>query len=95
MTIQSVRPAGGGGFIGVEANNQVLRGSFAEFHTEPESRGFRIPACPTGNPSSTCTLQTARAYCQGKGWNGAVHAESETVGRRQFLADVLCENNRG
>lgn len=47
MKVQSIRPVGSS-FIGVEANNQILRGRYGEFHTQPEARGFRIPSCPTG-----------------------------------------------
>lgn len=94
MTVQSVRPAGGG-FIGVEADNEVLRGRYSEFHTQPEARGYRIPACPSGQPTSTCTRQTADAYCRSRGWDVSTSSESETVNRRGFLADVLCSNNRG
>ncbi|MFA6218325.1 MAG: beta/gamma crystallin-related protein [Erythrobacter sp.] len=94
MTVLSIRPLGGG-FIGVEADNKVLRGSYAEFHTQPASRGYRIPACPTGYASSSCTKRTADAYCRSIGWSHAGSAESEKVGLRYFLTDVLCENNRG
>jgi len=94
MTFQSIRPTGGS-LIGVEAKNQVLRGKFAEFHTQPDSRGYRIPACPTGRPSSSCTKRTADAYCRTSGWAHSVSSESETIGRRQYLADVLCENSKG
>lgn len=94
MTVQSIRPAGGS-LIGVEADNQVLRGRYTEFHTQPESRGYRIPACPVGRPTSSCTKRTADAYCRTIGWSRAANAESETVGRRGYLADVLCENNKG
>lgn len=94
MTIQSIRPTGGG-LIGVEADNKILRGRYTEFHTQPESRGYRIPACPVGRPTSSCTKRTADAYCRSVGWTRSANAESETVGRRGYLADVLCENNKG
>lgn len=94
MTVQSIRRTGGG-LIGVEADNKILRGKFAEFHTQPESRGYRIPACPVGRPTSSCTKRTADAYCRTVGWAHSASSESETVGRRGYLADVLCENNKG
>ena len=94
MTVQSIRPAGGG-LIGVEADNKILRGRFAEFHTQPESRGYRIPACPSGRPTSSCTKRTADAYCRTVGWARSASSESEMIGRRGYLADVLCENNKG
>ena len=94
MTVQSIRPSGGG-LIGVEADNKILRGRFAEFHTQPESRGYRIPACPSGRPTSSCTKRTADAYCRTVGWARSASSESEMIGRRGYLADVLCENNKG
>lgn len=96
MTVQSMRPLrDGGSFIGVEAHNQVLRGKYSEFHTEPDARGYRIPACPTGTPSSTCTARTADNYCRARGWSHATRSHGDMVGRRTFLADVVCENNKG
>lgn len=94
MTVQSIRPTGGG-LIGVEADNRILRGKYAEFHTQPESRGYRIPACPAGRLTSSCIRRTADAYCRTVGWSHSASSKSETVGRRSYLADVLCENNKG
>lgn len=92
LTIQSMRPIGqsGGSFIGVEARDQVTTGQFAEFHTQPASRGYRIPACPLGRVSANCAARTADNYCRGIGWNGSAREHMETVGRVVFLADVLC-----
>jgi hypothetical protein len=92
MTVQSMRPAGqsGGSFIGVEARDQVVTGSFAEFHTEPQTRGYRIPACPVGRPTANCAARTADNYCRAIGWNGSAREHLQTVGRVVFLADVLC-----
>jgi hypothetical protein len=92
MTIQSMRPVGqsGGSFIGVEARNQVLTSFFAEFHTEPQARGYRIPACPLGRVSANCAARTADNYCRSVGWNGSAREHMQTVGRVVFLADVLC-----
>ena len=92
MTIQSMRPVGqsGGSFIGVEARNQVLSSGFAEFHTEPQARGYRIPACPLGRVTANCAARTADNYCRSVGWNGSAREHMQTVGRVTFLADVLC-----
>lgn len=94
LTIQSMRLAGpgsgGGSFIGVEARDQVTTGTFAEFHTEPAARGYRIPACPVGRMTSTCAARTADNYCRTIGWNGSAREHMQTVGRVVFLADVLC-----
>lgn len=92
MTVQSMRPIGqsGGSFIGVEARDQVTTGQFAEFHTEPASRGYRIPACPLGRVTANCAARTADNYCRTIGWNGSAREHMQTVGRVVFLADVLC-----
>lgn len=93
LTIQSMRPAtpgSGGSFIGVEARDQVTTGAFAEFHTEPAARGYRIPACPVGRVTANCAARTADNYCRAMGWNGSAREHMQTVGRVVFLADVLC-----
>lgn len=92
LTIQSMRPSapGGGSFIGVEARDQVTTGMFAEFHTEPAARGYRIPACPQGRATASCAARTADNYCRTIGWNGSAREHMLTVGRVVFLADVLC-----
>ena len=91
-TVQSIRPAGqgGGSFIGVEARDRVTTGAFAEFHTEPAARGYRIPACPVGRATASCAARTADSYCRTIGWNGSAREHLQTVGRVVFLADVLC-----
>lgn len=96
MTVQSIRlvsGSGGGSFIGVEARNQVTRGASTEFHTQPESRGYRIPACPTGRPTNSCLKRTADNYCRTQGWRGSAHRTNQIIGQRAFLADVLCTNS--
>jgi hypothetical protein len=92
LTIQSMRPSvpSGGSFIGVEARDQVTTGTFAEFHTEPAARGYRIPACPVGRVTANCAARTAENYCRTIGWNGSAREHMQTVGRVVFLADVLC-----
>lgn len=93
LTIQSMRPSapgGGGSLIGVEARDQVTTGTFAEFHTEPAARGYRIPACPLGRVTANCAARTADNYCRTIGWNGSAREHMQTVGRMVFLADVLC-----
>ncbi len=96
LTVQSMRPvrseadSGSGSGFGVEANDQVLRGRFAEFHTQPAARGFRIPACPQGQATARCAATTADNYCRSMNWTEASSEHLETVGRGVFLADVLC-----
>lgn len=91
VTIQSIRPeTGSGSGYGAEAYDQTTRGLFAEFHTQPAVRGFRIPSCPTGQTTAKCAATTADNYCRSIGWNGSAREHQETVGRGVFLADVLC-----
>lgn len=91
VTVQSMRPdVGSGSGFGVEARDQVTRGVFAEFHTQPGVRGFRIPSCPSGQSTANCAATTADNYCRSIGWNGSAREFQETVGRGVFLADVLC-----
>src|SRR3546814_219463 len=52
ITIQSMRPVGGsGGDPHPPANDQSVRGNFAEFHTQPTTRGVRVLAC-TGSATA-------------------------------------------
>lgn len=103
LSIQSMRPVrsggqpgnGGGSGTGAEANDQVLSGRFAEFHTQPASRGYRIPACPQGQATARCTAQTADNFCRSINWTAASSQNAETVGRGVFLADVLCVRSSG
>lgn len=94
MSVQSIRligsAGGGGGFIGVEAKNQVTRGAYSEYHTQPEVRGYRIPACSIGRLTASCAKRTADNYCRTRGWNGSAYRAQQPVGQRVFLADVLC-----
>ena len=95
MTIQSIRPVGGGGGGGgwnpnPPANDQVARGNFAEFHTQPARGNTRILACEYGSGTANCAAQTADNYCRSIGWNGSAREHMETVSGRVYLADVLC-----
>lgn len=97
MMVQSIRlvsaTGGESSFIGVEAGNQVTRGAFSEFHTQPESRGYRIPACPTGRTTGSCLSRTADSYCRTEGYRSSTYRMSQSVGQRTYLADVLCTNS--
>ena len=94
MTVQSIRPVGGGGGGGWNpnppANDQSTRGSFAEFHTQPSSNGYRVPACSSGSATAACAARSADTWCRSIGWNGSAREHMETVNRREYLADVLC-----
>lgn len=94
LTIQSIRPVSGGGGGGWNpnppANDQVARGNFAEFHTQPAERNYRVLACTRGSATANCAAQTADTWCRSIGWNGSAREHLETVSGRVYLADVLC-----
>lgn len=94
ITVQSMRPAGTGGGGGWNpnppANGQTARGSFAEFHTQPGTGGYRVLACTSGSATANCAARTADTWCRSIGWNGSAREHMETVGNREYLADVLC-----
>lgn len=93
LTIQSIRPlsgGGGGGGIHPPANDQVVRGNFAEFHTQPGTGGYRMLACASGSATANCASRTADTYCRSVGWNGSAREHMETVASRIYLTDVLC-----
>lgn len=91
LTIQSIRPVGGGGWNPhPPANGQSTRGSFAEFHTQPGTNGHRVLACASGSSTANCAARTADSWCRSIGWNGSAREHLETVNRRVYLADVLC-----
>ena len=93
LTIQSIRPVGGGGG-GWEpappAGGQTARGSFAEFRTQPTDGGYRVQACRNASATAACAAQTADQWCRSIGWNGSAREHMETVAGRVYLADVLC-----
>ena len=93
ITVQSMRPAGSGGGgwnPNPPANDQVARGNFAEFHTQPAERNYRVLACARGSATANCAAQTADNWCRSIGWNGSAREHMETVSGRIYLADVLC-----
>lgn len=91
MTVRSMRPIGGNdGGQHPPARDEVARGKFAEFHTQPSARGRRILACSSGSSTIHCAARTADDWCRSVGWGGSAREHMETVDRRIYLADVLC-----
>ena len=92
ITVQSIRPVGSGGGWNPNppANDQVARGNFAEFHTQPAEGNYRVLACARGSASASCAAQSADTWCRSIGWNGSAREHMETVAGRIYLADVLC-----
>lgn len=77
--VQPPRPPAAGG---------SLRGMAAEFFPAPAERGGRVVSCVSG--AAACAGDSARRFCASHGWRGAAHFAQETVGGRNYLADVLC-----
>jgi len=94
ITVQSIRPVGGGGGGGGGGNpgtpGPSLRGNFAEFYTTPQRWGQRVAACQRGSATASCAARTADEFCRSVGWNGSAREHMETVNRTVYLADVLC-----
>lgn len=90
ITVQSMRPTGGGSDPYPPANDQSVRGNFAEFHTQPMSGRTRVLACASGSGTANCAARTADSWCRSIGWNGSAREHMETVNGRIYLADVLC-----
>lgn len=92
MTVQSMRPVRGGGGWNPNppANDQTVRGNFAEFHTQPGTGGYRVLACTSGSATANCAARTADSWCRSIGWNGSAREHLESVSGRVYLADVLC-----
>lgn len=90
----SMRPMpGGGGPRPPEpppVPDQSLRGMAAEFFPAPSERGRRVEACERGQANANCAARTADNFCRQRNWNGSAREALETVGRRVYLADVLC-----
>ncbi|WP_129791339.1 hypothetical protein [Sphingosinicella sp. CPCC 101087] len=67
---------------------ESLRGMSAEFFPRPSDGRGRVISCASG--AAACAADSARAFCRSRGWNGAGYHRQETVGGRNFLADLLC-----
>lgn len=78
------------GFPGGGNPGPSLRGSTAEFFTQPREGGQRVLACLRGSASAACIQASANAFCQRRGWTRAQHQRGETQRGRVYLMDVLC-----
>ncbi len=92
IPVQSMRPIGGTMPGGEPGNNKSLRGMAAEFYPRPAQRGYRVPACATGNANANCAARTAQQFCADMGWRTSARQSLETVRGQAYLADVLCSN---
>src|SRR3546814_12421580 len=74
-----MRPVGGSdGYPAPPTNDQSVRGNFAEFHTQPTTRGTRVLAC-TGSATASCAARTADSWCRSIGWNGSAREHMATL----------------
>src|SRR3546814_3938224 len=100
ITVQSIRPVGGGGGgwnPNPPANDQVARGNFAEFHTQPSERNYRVLACTRGSATANCAAQTADNWCRSIGWNRSEEHTSELQSLMRISYAVFClkkKNNK-
>lgn len=95
------RPGGpGGGPVpplpgpGGNAGGPTLRGMASQFYSEPMYGRQRVVACASGAGSALCAKQTADRFCRDANWRTARSFEQQTLGRRAYLADVLCSNRQ-
>lgn len=77
-----VPPPGGGG------GGPSLRGMTAEFFVAPSDARGRIESGRQGTAAGAS--EAANRFCRSRGWVGSSYERQETVGGRNFLADVLC-----
>ena len=69
-----------------------LRGMSAEFFPQPSDRNGRVQSCTQG--TARCAQESADRFCQSRGWARSAFERQETIARRNYLADVLCAQNR-
>ncbi|TCD04121.1 hypothetical protein EYB45_09420 [Erythrobacteraceae bacterium CFH 75059] len=92
-TVQSARPSRQSGGL-APANPASLRGMTAEFFPQPSDSAGRMLSCERGSASAACAAQSADRFCRTRGWTAAAYERQETVGGRNYLADVLCTRSR-
>ncbi|KTE85729.1 beta/gamma crystallin-related protein [Sphingopyxis sp. HXXIV] len=93
MTVQSMRPVGGGGGGGWQppiANDQVARGNFAEFHTQPStSRYFHMLARrPVPAGGAQCRQLVPRRRLERVGARAYGNGQRPRLSRRRSLRPV-------
>lgn len=69
-------------------------GMSTAFYRSPMDRGGRVDACRRGQSNAACAKSTADQFCRDQGYSNAQFQLIETVGRRAYLADVLCLRGR-
>ena len=71
----------------------TLRGQAAQFYAAPARNGQRVAACPGGTSTVACARQSAEAFCRTQGYNYVGNVGRQSVGRSDFLVDVLCKRS--
>jgi hypothetical protein len=78
---------------GVAGSSPSLKGSGVEFFAAPARDGLRVLACAQGAPSAACVQATADGFCAGRGYLDSSNRDTENVGGRAYLANVLCKSS--
>ena len=93
MTVRSARPIEGAipesasAAVGsLKGSGASLRGLASEFFVMPDEGGSRIEVGGTAG----ALPQRAADFCRAHGWRQSPYQREQSVGGRNYLADVLC-----
>ncbi len=78
---------------GVAGASPSLRGSGVEFFAAPARDGLRVLACAQGAATAACVQATADGFCAERGYLDSSNRDTENVGGRAYLANVLCKSS--
>jgi hypothetical protein len=96
ITVRSARPIEGAipesasaafGTAPLKGSGKSLRGLASEFFVMPDEGGSRVEV-----GSDAVLPQRATEFCHAHGWGGSPYQREQSVGGRNYLADVLCSN---
>lgn len=97
MTVRSARPvappiaatATAAAVASVKGSDVSLRGLASEFFVLPQENGNRIEVGGRGSPSAS---ERATGFCRAHGWHESAYEREQSIGGREYLADVLCSD---
>ena len=94
MTVRSARPvappiaASAIAAVGpVRGSDVSLRGLASEFFVLPQENGNRIEV---GSRETGSASERAASFCRAHGWHVSAYEREQSIGGREYLADVLC-----